>query len=112
MTVFLIIPAVLAVVWCVSLWSAGGDPFFMLRRRVYLTDFAGEVRRSRLRTDRDGTLWCHVYAATGTGHVILMPDGMTRGESSYIKRWSFDRLGKEALDKATARNRRYIADRG
>lgn len=41
------------------------------------------------RIDPFGQKYCHVYWFNQIGHVILLPDGKTAGESSYIKQWTY-----------------------
>ncbi len=85
----------------------GGDPFWFLRKVVYLTDCWGEVRRSREHTDANGVKWAPVYGSTMTGHVVLLPNGATRGESSYIRSWSYTREPACRMGKIERRNARF-----
>jgi hypothetical protein len=77
----------------------------LTRPLVYLTDFQGEIRRGRLRRDRNGVFWTEVYPFTRVGHVVLLPGGVTSGESSYVRRWA---LAKPADATVEGRNARFV----
>lgn len=66
-------------------YSVGGDPFFFLKKRVYLLDYWGEIRFTR--EWKQGL--AYIYACMGVGLVTLKSDGTTRGVS-YITRWSYN----------------------
>lgn len=74
----------MGICWVMATLYVGGDPFFFLRKRVYLLDYWGKIRLSRER--RPGI--AYVYPSVGVGLVILNSDGTTGGVP-YIKRWSY-----------------------
>ena len=103
----LIIPAGAFVAWTIAGYAAGGDPFYWIGRRIWLIDHQGEVYASRYRVDKNGVAWAYVYPISRTGHVVLLGDGSTSGESFYIDRWSYARPAKED-QSVEARNARSL----
>lgn len=75
----------LALFFVSATYVVGGDPFFFLKKRVYLLDYWGKIRFSR--EWKPGL--AYVYPFTGVGLVSLKNDGTTRGVN-YITRWSYN----------------------
>lgn len=75
----------IVVSWAISTVILGGDPFFFLKKRVYLLDCWGKIRFSR--EWKPGL--AYVYPATGIALIALRSDGTTNGVS-YINRWSYN----------------------
>ena len=89
MAELIIVISMIAMLWCVILisiaYTVGGDPFFFLKKRVYLLDYWGDIRFTR--EWKPGL--AYIYPWVGVALVNLKSDGTTTGVS-YIKRWSYN----------------------
>lgn len=85
----IIILGVIAIVgyaiFAVSTSIVGGDPFFFLKKKVYLLDRWGEIRFTR---EWEPGL-AYIYPLAGVALVCLKSNGTTSGVS-YIERWSYN----------------------
>lgn len=70
---------------------SGCDPFFMLRRKVYLSGrYDDSVVVTRLHRDINGVLWAPRYAFQMSGHYVLNPKGKITGEDALYQNWSYE----------------------
>lgn len=83
-----VIIAAALICWAIfvgATYSVGGDPFFFLKKKVYLLDYWDAIRPTRE--------WkphlAYIYPCIGVGLVALKSDGTTTGVN-YIKRWSYN----------------------
>lgn len=60
--------------------------FLGLVEGICLQDMDGKEYLTFIRKGKFGP-WSRVYPFVGVGHVLLLPDGTTKGSSIYIKRW-------------------------
>jgi hypothetical protein len=90
--IFLIYGLVVFAGFTFASWMVGGDPFFYLRKKVYLLNHLDEILRTREYKTKSGERYFYVYAHSKVGGPNLMnDDGTIRGPSCYINRWSYDR---------------------
>jgi hypothetical protein len=80
-----LIALLFGVIFVSATYGVGGDPFYFLRKKVYLLDYWGKIRFSR--EWKPGL--AYIYPYTGIGLVSLKNDGTTGGVN-YIMRWSYD----------------------
>jgi hypothetical protein len=93
-------------------YITGADLFWFLRPVAYLRKTRnGEIAKTRIHIDKNNVKWAYVYPFTRLGHVILVEDGSTKGETSNVySSWSLEKPKSKNTHKQTIeeRNAQYL----